>query len=130
MKIQTDRRTPDGRTHGYTDSLRDTIIPRHYHVAGKKKMKQYYSAIIVLWGDNLQTLMKYTQKQSQFRSPQYQCIYPVGWKFVDIYSLLSWNENMDVSQAGNSVKNWWHLPISNPEPDLHDSNAHNEFGEN
>ena len=28
-----------------------------------------------------------------------------------------------------TVKNWPNLPISNPEPDLHNSNAHTKFGE-
>ena len=37
---------------------------------------------------------------------------------------------MDVSQADNTVKNWRNLPISNPEPDLQNSNAHTKFGKN
>ena len=37
---------------------------------------------------------------------------------------------MGVSRADNSVKNWRNLPISNPEPDLHNINAHTKFGEN
>ena len=37
---------------------------------------------------------------------------------------------MDVSQAGNSVKNWRNMPISNPKPDLYNINAHTKFGEN
>ena len=37
---------------------------------------------------------------------------------------------MDVSRAGNSVKNWQNFPISNPKPDLHNINAHIKFGEN
>ena len=36
--------------------------------------------------------------------------------------------DMGMSQADNSVKNWWNLPISNPKPDLHNINA--KFGEN
>ena len=48
----------------------------------------------------------------------------VGCKSVEIYSLLSWNKNMDVSWADNSVKNWRNLPISNLKPDLHNSNVH------
>ena len=35
-----------------------------------------------------------------------------------------------MSQAYNSVKNWWNLPVSNPNPDLHNINAHIKFGEN
>ena len=37
---------------------------------------------------------------------------------------------MGVSRADNSVKNWRNLPISNPNPDLHNINAHTMFGEN
>ena len=37
---------------------------------------------------------------------------------------------MGVSRAGNSVKNWRNLSISNPKPDLHNINAHTKFGEN
>ena len=37
---------------------------------------------------------------------------------------------MGVSQADNSVKIWRKLPISNPKPDLHNINAHTNFGEN
>ena len=37
---------------------------------------------------------------------------------------------MVVSQADNSVKIWWNLLISNPNPDLHNINAHTKFGEN
>ena len=37
---------------------------------------------------------------------------------------------MDVLQADNSVKNWWKLPISNPQPDLHNINAHTKINEN
>ena len=39
-------------------------------------------------------------------------------------------KNMGVSQADNSIKIWQNLPISNPEPDLHNINAHTKFGEN
>ena len=28
------------------------------------------------------------------------------------------------------IKNWWNLPISNPQPDLHNINAHTKFDEN
>ena len=48
----------------------------------------------------------------------------------DLHKLLSWNKNTDVTRADNSVKNWRHLPISNPKPDLHNINAHTQFGEN
>ena len=37
---------------------------------------------------------------------------------------------MGVSQADNSIKIWWNLPISYPKPDLHNINAHTKFGEN
>ena len=37
---------------------------------------------------------------------------------------------MGVSQADNFVKIWQNLPISNPQPDLHNINAHTKFGEN
>ena len=40
------------------------------------------------------------------------------------------NENMGLSRADSSVKNWRNLPISNPKPDLHNINAHTKFGEN
>ena len=40
------------------------------------------------------------------------------------------NENMGVSQADNSIKILWNLPISNTKPDLHNINAHTKFGEN
>ena len=43
---------------------------------------------------------------------------------------MSWNENMEVLPADYSVKNWRNLLISNPEPDLHNINAHTKFGEN
>ena len=36
-KIRTDGRTTDKRTDGLTDSQHDTIISRHYRVAGYKK---------------------------------------------------------------------------------------------
>ena len=47
-----------------------------------------------------------------------------------LLKLSSINENTDLSQADNSVKNWWNLPINNPKPDLHKINAHTKFGEN
>ena len=37
---------------------------------------------------------------------------------------------MGVYRADNSVKIWRNLPISNPEPDLPNINAHTKFGEN
>ena len=81
--------------------------------------------------DNCQTLMKFAHKQSQTRFPSYQCMYQVWLKSLDIYSsYCPENENMCVSQADNSIKIWWNLPISNPKPDLHTINAHTKFGEN
>ena len=47
-----------------------------------------------------------------------------------LLKLLSGNKNMGMSRAGNSVKIWQNLPISNPKPDLHNINAHTKFGEN
>ena len=35
-----------------------------------------------------------------------------------------------MSRAGNSVKVWQNLPISNPKLDLHNINAYTKFGEN
>ena len=46
-----------------------------------------------------------------------------------LLKLSSGNENMGVSRADNSVKNWRNLAISNPKPDLHNINAHTKFGE-
>ena len=43
---------------------------------------------------------------------------------------MSRNEIMNVWLAGNSVKNWVNLPINNPEPNLHNINAHIKFGKN
>ena len=40
------------------------------------------------------------------------------------------NKNMDMLQAGNSVKNCRNLAISNPKSDLHNINAYTKFGEN
>ena len=37
---------------------------------------------------------------------------------------------MDVSQAGNSVKNLQNLPIYNPKPDLYNINAYTKLSEN
>ena len=47
-----------------------------------------------------------------------------------LLKLSSGNKNMNLSQADNSVKNWWNFPISNPKSDLHNINAHSKFGEN
>ena len=47
-----------------------------------------------------------------------------------LLKLSSWNENMWLSRADNSVKTWWNLPISNPKPDLLNVNAYTKFGEN
>ena len=33
---------------------------------------------------------------------------------------------MGMSQAGNSVKHWQHLPISIPKPNFHNINAHTQ----
>ena len=45
-----------------------------------------------------------------------------------LLKLLSGNENMRVSRADNSVKNWRNLPFSNPKPDLLNVNAYSKFG--
>ena len=34
-----------------------------------------------------------------------------------------------MSWADNIVKNWQNLPMSNPDPDIHNINAHIKFGE-
>ena len=47
-----------------------------------------------------------------------------------LLKLYSGNENMGVSRADNSVKNWRNLPIRKTKPDLHNINAHTKFGEN
>ena len=44
--------------------------------------------------------------------------------------LWSGNENMYVSLADNSVKNWWNLPMSKPKQDLHSIRVLTKFGEN
>ena len=51
----------------------------------------------------------------------------IHWCLV---KLSSGNENMGMSRAENSIKNWRHLPISNPKPDLNNINAYTKFGEN
>ena len=50
--------------------------------------------------------------------------------FCYLLKLSSWNENMGVSRADNSVKIWRNLPISNPKPYLLTVNAYSNFGEN
>ena len=47
-----------------------------------------------------------------------------------LLKLSSWNENMGVSRADNSVNILQNLPISNPKPDLLNVNAYSKFGEN
>ena len=47
-----------------------------------------------------------------------------------LLKLSSRNENMGVSRADNSIKNWRNSPISNPKPDLHNINTHTKFEEN
>ena len=37
---------------------------------------------------------------------------------------------MDMSWADNSIKKWHNLAICDPEPNLHNINAHTKFGEN
>ena len=44
-KRKTDGRTTDERTHRQTDVQRETIIPRHYRVAGYKKL--YYDHLFI-----------------------------------------------------------------------------------
>ena len=51
----------------------------------------------------------------------------IHWHLLKVSSR---NENTDISRADNSVKNWRNLPINCPKPDLHNINAHTEFGEN
>ena len=46
-----------------------------------------------------------------------------------LFKLSSGNENMDMWQAENAVKNSQNMPISNPKPDLHNINAHTKFSE-
>ena len=47
-----------------------------------------------------------------------------------LLKLSSGNENMGMSWAGNSVRIWRNLRISNPKPDLLNVNAYSKFGEN
>ena len=50
----------------------------------------------------------------------------IHWYLV---KLSSRNENTDMSQADNSVKNWRNLPISNPKTDLYNISAPTKFVE-
>ena len=45
-----------------------------------------------------------------------------------LLKLSSGNENMGMSQADNSVKNWQNLPISNPKPGQLNVSAYSKFG--
>ena len=45
-------------------------------------------------------------------------------------ALSSRNENTEMIQADNSVKNWWNLPSCIPKYDLQNINAQTKFGEN
>ena len=57
-KQKTDGRT-DRRTDGLTDDQRDTIIPRHYCVAGyKKSKKNFLKNVLKTNGWNLQCMIK------------------------------------------------------------------------
>ena len=47
-----------------------------------------------------------------------------------LLKLSSGNENMGVSRADISVKNWRNLPISNSKTDLLNVNAYSKFGYN
>ena len=47
-----------------------------------------------------------------------------------LLKLSSWNKNMGMSRADNSIKIWRNFPISNPKPYLYNINAHTKFGEN
>ena len=47
-----------------------------------------------------------------------------------LLKLSSGNENMGVSRADNSVKNWRNLPISSSLPDLRNVNIYSKFGSN
>ena len=47
-----------------------------------------------------------------------------------LLKLSSGNKNMGMSWAGNSVRIWRNLRISNPKPDLLNVNAYSKFGEN
>ena len=77
-----------------------------------------------------QKLTKFGHSQSQTRSAQYQCIYQVWWKSIDMYSC--YHQEMKIWMCGwkITIKNWWNFAISNPKPDLHNINAHFKFGEN
>ena len=58
-------------TYFHGEIEHETIIPHHYHVAGRQLC---------------QKLTKFTNEQSQSRSSQYQCIYLIRWKSTEIYS--------------------------------------------
>ena len=47
-----------------------------------------------------------------------------------LLKLSSGHKNMGVSRAGNSVKIWQNLPISNPKPDLLNVNAYSKLDKN
>ena len=65
--------------------------------------------------------------QISFISMHVPGLVKIPWHLL---KLLSWNENMDMSWADNSIKIWPNLPICNPKPDLHNINAHTKLGEN
>ena len=85
-----------------------------------------FSLIIVTWGYNCQKLTKCTWWKSiemGISNPERDFhdinAHTIWWKSIDIYS--TWRPDhkiMDLSRADNSVKTWWHLPTSNPKPDL------------
>ena len=62
-----------------------------------------------------------------FISMHVPSFFKIPWYLL---KLSSWNENMGMLRAGNSVEIWRNLPIGNPKPDLHNINAHTKFGEN
>ena len=83
------------------------------------------------WADN--SVIAWRNLSSSYHKPDLQInnvMYQVWWKSIEIFSLLSWNENTDVSRAGNSVTNWRKLPINKPKVELHNVNAHTKFHEN
>ena len=47
-----------------------------------------------------------------------------------LLKLSAGNKNLGLSRADNYIKIWQNLPICNPKPDLHNTNAHTKFGEN
>ena len=48
----------------------------------------------------------------------------IHWYYWSNHLDLESSENMDMSWADNSVKNWRYLPISDSKPGLHNINAH------